>query len=177
MNFITADDLQSFQSKYVTTDADKALLETYCASGMEAVRGYLGYNPEASDLVKEDFGADSLYFSLDAPLIEITAAAEDGEEIDASLFRVSKRNLLEFKNGRKFYEDKTYKISYRGGFEEVPERIRNCALSIAALYWERAGGNLAVNSVSLADGTRTFANREPGFFLKEIDQYRILVIG
>lgn len=177
MNFITADDLQNFQSKYVTTDADKALLETYCGAGMEAVRGYLGYSPEAAELIKEEYGAESLYFSLDAPVIELLSVEEDGEKIDTSLFRVTNRNLLEFANRRKFYEDKTYKISYRGGFEEVPEEIVNCALSVAALYWERAAGNLAVNSVSLADGTRQFANRDPSFFLKNLDQYRILRIG
>lgn len=177
MNFITADDLQNFQNKFVSDDNSLALLETYCNAGMEAVADYLGYNPESTELEKVDEGADSLYFSLDAPVIELTEATEDGEDIDTSLFRVSKRNLLEFTNGRKFYEGKTYKISYKGGFEEVPGKIKNCALSVAALYWERAGGNLAVNSVSLADGTRTFANREPDFFLKEISSYRVLKIG
>lgn len=171
MNFITAEELEAYVNKY--TD-DKTLLEMYCNAGMEAVADYLGYSPESTELEVERYGMDSLYLALDAPVIEIESAEKDGEEIDVLTLKVSDKNLLEFSNRSKFNTNSVYKIKYKGGFSEVPSKIKNTALQIAAMYWERAGGNLAVNSISLADGTRQFSNRSPSFFLSEIEQYKIL---
>lgn len=175
MNFITPEELQAYSNKFVG-DGD-ALLKTYCDAGMEAVRDFLRYNPESTELECVKTGADSLYLALDAqPVTEVLSADEDGEKIAPELFRPVEGNLVALAGGRKFRGGSLYTIRYKGGYEQVPEKIRTCALQIAAMYWERAGGNLAVNSVSLADGTRQFSNRTAEFFLNEIKGYRILRI-
>lgn len=173
MNFITPEELQAYSNKFVGDD--NALLKTYCDAGMEAVRDFLRYNPESTELECVKEGADSLYLALDAqPVTEILGADEDGEEIDPAEFRLGEDNLVAFASRRKFRAGSLYTIKYKGGYEQVPEKIRTCALQVAAMYWERAGGNLAVNSISLADGTRQFSNRTADFFLNEIKGYRIL---
>lgn len=177
MTFITTDDLQSYQNKYIGDDEEALkLVQRYCDAGMEAVKDYLHYNPESTELTTEKEGADSLYFPLDAaPVTEITEAYADGEEIDVTTFRIGEDNLIAFANRSKFSSDVTYKFVYKAGFEKVPEKIKTCALQIASLYWESAGGNLAVSSTSFADtGSRVFNNFTADRFLSSISSYRIL---
>lgn len=175
MTFITTDDLEAFQNKYVD-DEQKELLQTYCDAGMEKVKNFLGYNPEKTQCTLEKYGTGGTLFSLEAkPITSITRAGVDGEEVSTELFRVKSDNYLIYKNGRAFDSEKLYKFEYEAGFEEVPGAIKLCALQLASLYWESAGGNLAVSSTSFADtGSRVFNNFTAERFLKEIENYRIL---
>ncbi len=177
MTFITTDDLENFQNKYVD-DEQKELLQTYCNAGMEKVKNFLGYNPEKSDCTIEKYGTGGTLFSLDAkPIVSIESAKVDDTEVDVSLFRVKSDNYIIYKSGNKFDSEKLYSIKYIAGFEEVPGAIKLCALQLASLYWESAGGNLAVSSTSFADtGSRVFNNFTAERFLKEIENYRILKI-
>lgn len=55
----------------------------------------------------------------------------------------------------------------------VPEVIKTTAKQIGTLFWESAGGNLAVNSTSFADtGTRVFNNFKSDRFLDQIVAYK-----
>lgn len=55
----------------------------------------------------------------------------------------------------------------------VPEIIKTTALQIASLFWESAGGNLAVSSTSFADsGSRVFNNFKADRFLEQIAAYQ-----
>lgn len=174
MNFITADDLKQYQRKYTDSEEQDALVKTYCETGMEAVRGYLGYSPEAAEYTEERSGMDGLRLSLSAPVAEILSVAADGEELDISLF-IASENYLKYKGRNLFRSDVLYTVRYTGGFKEVPARIRTAALQVASLYWESAGGNLAVSSTSFADtGSRVFNNWQADRFLQAIQDYRIL---
>lgn len=175
MTFITTDDLQTFQNKYVDEE-QAALLQTYCNAGMEKVKNFLGYNPESTDCTIEKYGTGGALFSLDAkPITSIESVCVDDTEVDVSLFRVKSDNYIVYKDGNKFDSEKLYSIKYTAGFEEVPGAIKLCALQLASLYWESAGGNLAVSSTSFADtGSRVFNNFTADRFLKEIENYRIL---
>ncbi len=175
MTFITTDDLEAFQNKYVD-DEQKELLQTYCNAGMEKVKNFLGYNPEKDSCTIEKYGTGGTLFSLDAkPIISIDSISIDEEETDVSLFRVKSDNYIIYKDGQTFNSEKLYSVTYTAGFEEVPGAIKLCALQLASLYWESAGGNLAVSSTSFADtGSRVFNNFTAERFLKEIENYRIL---
>ncbi len=175
MTFITTDDLQTFQNKYVDEEQTE-LLQTYCNAGMEKVKNFLGYNPEKTECTIEKYGTGGTLFSLDVkPIVSIESVTVDDVETDVSLFRVKSDNYIIYKDGNAFDAEKFYNIKYVAGFEEVPGAIKLCALQLASLYWESAGGNLAVSSTSFADtGSRVFNNFTADRFLKEIENYRIL---
>lgn len=175
MDFITVDELEEFQNKYADED-QKTLLQTYCNAGMEKVKEFLGYEPQASDRTISKEGTGGTLFALEAkPINSISGVKIDGVETDVSLFRVKSDNYLVYRNGSKFKDSAIYEITYNGGFDVVPGAIKLCALQLASLYWESAGGNLAVSSTSFADtGSRVFNNFTADRFLKEIEGYRIL---
>ncbi len=176
MNFITVDDLKLYQRKYTEDEKTDALVKTFCDSGMEAVKSYLGYDPELQEYTEEKYGMDGLRLSLSAPVSEILSLSAGGEEQDLSLFYFCE-NYIKHKGRNLFRSDTLYTVSYTGGFEEVPAKIKTAALQVASLYWESAGGNLAVSSTSFADtGSRVFNNFQAGRFLAEIQDYRILRI-
>lgn len=55
----------------------------------------------------------------------------------------------------------------------VPQIIKTTALQIASLFWESAGGNLAVSSTSFADtGSRVFNNFKADRFTEQIEKYK-----
>lgn len=63
--------------------------------------------------------------------------------------------------------------SYSTFISTVPEVIKTTAKQIGSLFWESAGGNLAVNSTSFADtGTRVFNNFTADRFLNQIVSYK-----
>ena len=74
-----------------------------------------------------------------------------------------------------FIKGVKYTVTYTAGYAymQVPEVIRQVALQIAALFWESAGGNLAVSSTSYeSSGTRVFNNFQADRFLKQIQMYK-----
>lgn len=67
----------------------------------------------------------------------------------------------------------THQFKYTVTKSTVPELIKNTALQIASLFWESAGGNLAVSSTSFADtGSRVFNNFKADRFLEQIAAYQ-----
>lgn len=174
MEFITVDELKLYQRKYTEDEKADELVKVFCDSGMEAVKSYLGYNPELSEYTEERRGMDGLRLSLQAPVSEILSLSADGEELDLSMYFAAE-NYIKSRARTLFRSDVLYSVSYRGGFDPVPARIKSAALQVASLYWESAGGNLAVSSTSFADtGSRVFNNFQAGRFLSEIQDYRIL---
>ena len=158
MNFITKDDLIAFMHK--VPDAEDSQPESYCKSAMETVADYLCYNPELQEYtqtVKGDGGALAALVAM--PVNSITALTIDGVESDPSSLEVEDMNYICFKDNSVFAKGSRYEITFTAGWETVPEIIKTTALQIASLYWESAGGNLAVSSTSFAEtGSRVFNN-------------------
>lgn len=66
-----------------------------------------------------------------------------------------------------------HQFKYTTTVSTVPEIIKITALQIASLFWESAGGNLAVSSTSFADtGSRVFNNFKADRFLEQLENYR-----
>ena len=172
MDFITKDDLIAFMHK--VPDADDPQPESFCKSAMEAVADYLGYNPELQEYtqtVKGDGGALAALVAM--PVNSITALTVDGVESDPSSLEVEDMNYICFKDNSVFAKGSRYEVTFSAGWENVPEIIKTTALQIASLYWESAGGNLAVSSTSFADtGSRVFNNFTSDRFLKQIAKYK-----
>lgn len=172
MNFITKDDLIAFMHK--VPDAEDSQPESYCKSAMETVADYLCYNPELQEYtqtVKGDGGALAALVAM--PVNSITALTVDGVESDPSSLEVEDMNYICFKDNSVFAKGSRYEITFTAGWETVPEIIKTTALQIASLYWESAGGNLAVSSTSFADtGSRVFNNFTSDRFLKQIAKYK-----
>lgn len=172
MNFITKDDLIAFMHK--VPDAEDSQPESYCKSAMETVADYLCYNPELQEYtqtVKGDGGALAALVAM--PVNSITALTVDGVESDPSSLEVEDMNYICFKDNSVFAKGLRYEITFTAGWETVPEIIKTTALQIASLYWESAGGNLAVSSTSFADtGSRVFNNFTSDRFLKQIAKYK-----
>lgn len=172
MNFITKDDLIAFMHK--VPDAEDSQPESYCKSAMETVADYLCYNPELqtyTQIVKGDGGALAALVAM--PVNSITALTVDGVESDPSSLEVEDMNYICFKDNSVFAKGSRYEVTFSAGWENVPEIIKTTALQIASLYWESAGGNLAVSSTSFADtGSRVFNNFTSDRFLKQIAKYK-----
>lgn len=172
MNFITKDDLIAFMHK--VPDSEDSQPESYCKAAMETVADYLGYNPELQEYtqtIKGDGGALAALKAL--PINAISAFSVDGVESDPAGLEVEYMNYICFKDNSVFAKGSRYEVTFSAGWENVPEIIKTTALQIASLYWESAGGNLAVSSTSFADtGSRVFNNFASDRFLKQIAKYR-----
>ncbi len=172
MDFITKDDLIAFMHK--VPDADDPQPESFCQSAMEAVADYLGYNPELQEHTQTIKGDGGALAALEAmPVNSITALSVDGVESDPSRLEVEDMNYICFEDNSVFNKGSRYEITFTAGWENVPEIIKTTALQIASLFWESAGGNLAVSSTSFADtGSRVFNNFTSDRFLKQIAKYK-----
>ena len=172
MNFITSEMLCNFMNKQVeSNDTGPA---SYCKSAMEAVKEYLGYDPELqtyTQTIKGDGGALAALQAM--PVTEITALSIDGVEADPSQLEWETENYVCFVDNSVFEKGSRYVITFKAGFQTVPEIIKTTALQIASLIWESGGGNLAVSSTSFADtGSRVFNNFTADRFLKQIAQFK-----
>ena len=172
MNFITSDMLCNFMNKQVETgDTGPA---SYCKSAMEVVKDYLRYDPELqtyTQTIKGDGGALAALQAM--PVTEITGLSIDGVEADPSQLEWETENYVCFVDNSVFEKGSRYVITFKAGFQTVPEIIKTTALQIASLIWESGGGNLAVSSTSFADtGSRVFNNFTADRFLKQIAQYK-----
>ncbi len=174
--YITADMLQSFTEKYVNED-QLPLMEAYCRAAEKKIEHYLGWNPEPSEKTVKARGNGGFYFDLRTRgFMSFTAAKINGIETDVSVFDMESddRRYAVMKDGTAFFRNSLYEITFTQGFEEMPADIVTCALQIATLYMESAGGNLAVSSTSYADsGTRVFNNFKAERFLENIWHYKI----
>lgn len=172
MNFITSEMLCNFMNKQVeTSDTGPA---SYCKSAMETVKEYLGYDPELqtyTQTIKGDGGALAALQAM--PITEITALNIDGVDADPSQLEWETENYICFVDNSVFEKGSRYVITFKAGFQTVPEIIKTTALQIASLIWESGGGNLAVSSTSFADtGSRVFNNFTADRFLKQIAQFK-----
>lgn len=171
--YITKTDLENFLKKYV--DEEDTAPESYCKSAIEYVSNFLGYDPEKKEYVLKFWGENSRRAVLEArPISEITSFKIDGVEADVEKLEIVKDNYVEFADGVTIFSKcHKYEISYTAGFDIVPEIIRITALQIGSLFWESAGGNLAVSSTSFADtGSRVFNNFKADRFLDQISAYK-----
>lgn len=192
MAYITADELMEFTGK--VTDKVKAV-ESYCKAAERAVEKYLGYYPGEKTCTERGFGNGSPYFPVHAmPVTEIVSVTVQGSEADASLFEgVPDDHLIRYADGQsKFPAAMLFTFTFKAGYPDnivvdddgneetvstVPEDIKLVTLQIASLFWESAGGQLAVTSTSYADlGTRSFTHFTPERFLKQLDRYRVVLL-
>lgn len=173
--YITKDMLTQFTGKF--PGEDDSYIDRYLNAAEEKVRGYLGYSPEQGEYSQTVRGEGTDILVLKAPVIEITGVSIDGtEQTGLTGWEAEKNYVRLWKNNvpQVFAKGVPYTLTYRGGLEEVPQVIVQTALQIADLFWESAGGNLAVNSTSFADsGTRVFNNFKCDRFLEQINEYRI----
>lgn len=224
MNYITPEELQKFNNKFL--DEEDTSTQSYCDSAMDYVTKYLKYDPEGKEYTTKFRGDNGLTAPLEAmPVMEITSFKIDGVSKDVALIEVTKENYIEFVDGLTlFSKNSKYEITYKAGYfpeektvfvysedgekfykdsameheatipegitpelvegEEikykyvlyvttVPAIIRLTTLQIASLFWESAGGNLAVSSTSFADtGSRVFNNFKADRFLEQIQSYK-----
>lgn len=196
--YITKEELEDFVKKY---PEDETLVAQYAKAAEEMIEKYLGYSPELKEYTTTRYGDNGRLFELEAfPLNELEKVAVNGNEIDASMFRIKAKNYLEYNYGKGvFSSDSLYSLTYKAGFEviteeqtdtetsgtktvitenKVPSKIRTVALQLASLAWESEGGNIAVSSTSFADnGSRVFNNFKADRFLDEIKEYRLGLEG
>lgn len=172
MNYITGEMLCKFINKEV--ESDDTSPSSFCSSAMEAVKEYLGYDPELqtyTQTIKGDGGALAALQAM--PITEITALSIDGIEADPTQLEVETENYVCFVDNSVFEKGRRYIITFKAGFQTIPEIIKTTALQIASLIWESGGGNLAVSSTSFADtGSRVFNNFTADRFLKQIAQFK-----
>lgn len=172
MTFITSTMLQDFMDKHVEDDDSKP--DGYCNSAMEMIRDYLGYDPEKQSYkqtLRGDNGRVAVLCAM--PICAITAFSVDDIEHDVAEIEVEKENYIRFADDFVFRKGSRYVITFTAGYDPVPEIIKTTALQIASLFWESAGGNLAVSSTSFADtGSRVFNNFTADRFLKQIAHYK-----
>ena len=172
MTFITKQMLCDFANKVV--DNEDTQPDFYCKAAMEAVRDYLGYDPESQTYTQTVKGDGGSLAALQAmPITEITSLSVDGIEADPDELEVETENYICFKDNSIFQKGSRYTVTFTAGWATVPDIIKMAALQIASLMWESAGGNLAVSSTSFADtGSRVFNNFTSDRFLKQIAQYK-----
>ena len=172
MQYISQKDLEDFIGK-CPKDGDERP-QSYCDSAMECVKGFLGYNPELQEYTTKFKGDDGSLGVLEAfPVTEIKSFKIDDVDVDVAMLEPAAKNYIEFTDGSLFIKGHKYKITYKAGYEQVPSLIKTTALQIASLYWESAGGNLAVSSTSFADtGSRVFNNFKADRFLEQIAGYK-----
>lgn len=172
MNYISQKDLEDFIGKYPKEGDTRP--QEYCDSAMECVKEFLGYDPELQEYTTKFKGDDGKLATLEAfPIKEIKEFKVDETLMDVSILEIAAKNYVEFENDAQFLKGHKYEITYTAGYEEVPSIIKTTALQIASLYWESAGGNIAVSSTSFADtGSRVFNNFKADRFLEQIAGYK-----
>ena len=176
MSYITVEELQDFAHKYAA--ADELDLQQFIDGAEEAIRNYLGYDPnliEYTSIIRSSGGKG---LALKArPIVELNEIWVGNYKTNEKDFLIlDDTNFIEHRALIPFDKDVLYKVVYKAGFENVPQIIKMTALQIACLMWESGAGQLAVTSTSFADaGTRTFNNFTMDRFLKQIDAYRIYV--
>lgn len=172
MNYIDKEALENFMQKFVDEDNDTP--QTYCDAAMQCVKEFLNYDPELQQYTQTIKGDNGGLLALKAmPIQSITAFSVDGVSHQTSELSVVSDNYVEFEDGSLFLKGHKYSVTYTAGFSTVPELIKTTALQIASLFWESAGGNLAVSSTSFADtGSRVFNNFKADRFLEQIVSYK-----
>ena len=175
MAYITAELLCEYTGKYPEENA--SMPQIYTDSAMETVNKYLRYNPEQSEYQVSVYGDGTNQLVLPAPIESIESISVNGEAIDLEGFYWKKNYLFHrLRNGLTeiFSTAQKFDITFTGGFNPVPSKIVTAALQVASLYWESAGGNLAVSSTSYVDlGSRTYNNFQESRFLDQINEWRI----
>ena len=175
MAYITPEMLYEFAGKF--PDEEATMPARYIQAAEETVAKYLRYRPEREQRTVAVWGDGTATLVLPAPVAGISAVTINGaaQEPDGWEWRqnyLSRRlssGLLEI-----FSTDQKVEVTFEAGYDPVPLKIVTCALQIATLYWESAGGNLAVSSTSYADqGTRVFNNFHEDRFLEQINEWRI----
>lgn len=98
---------------------DDSLVAQYAQAAEDMIESHLGYSPVKKEYLTRRYGDDGFLFELAAlPLIELTYADVNGNELDAGLFRVKSRNYLELDFGRgRFCKDSLYTFKYTAGYE------------------------------------------------------------
>lgn len=172
MSYITQEELEDFMGKF--PDEGDTQPQNYCESAMETIRDFLGYDPEEKEYTTKIKGDNGELAPLEAfPISEISSFTVDGVEHNISELEIYDKNYINFVDGSLFLKCHKYEITYKAGFENVPKLIKTTALQIASLFWESAGGNLAVSSTSFADtGSRVFNNFKSDRFLEQIEKYK-----
>ncbi len=175
MAYITAKMLEEFTGKFPEDGAE--MPQMYVGAALDAVSRYLRYDPEPKEYGIELWGDGSDSVVLPAPVSSILSVTVNGMPQNLSGWEWRK-NYLSHRLGRGgmevFSSDMRISVSFIGGLDPVPEKIVLTALQLAALYWESAGGNLAVSSTSFADtGTRVFNNFKEDRFLEQVNVWRI----
>lgn len=177
MAYITTEELKAFADKYPD---DNTLLQGYCDSAEQIIANYLGYSPEVQEYTTSEYGLGSRCFALEAkPIVSVSAISADDTVLDLSTVKIVKNSpYIAFVDEAIFSRLIKYTVTYRAGFETVPQQIKTVALQIASLLWESAGGNLAVTSTSFADsGSRTFQSFKPDRFLDTISFYKMIKVS
>ena len=172
MAIITVDQLTEFMGKY--PDEDATLPSLYVGAAEDCIVKYLGYSPEFAEYTDTLFGDNSTLLSVFAPIVELKSVNGSADDLDSYSCRKNHiRKVLDTGCLATFSKGNKYVINYTGGYETIPSAMVICALQIASLLWESAGGNLAVSSTSFADtGTRVFNNYKIERFLESINEYR-----
>lgn len=161
--------VQQFCGKFV--EEGGTIAEDCAKAAMETVEKHLGYDPELKEYTVSVYGDGSETLALPAWISELKSV----HCFDETTAYEWEKNYL-YRAGRKAVWEKgvLYTVRFSGGFDPVPMKIALVAKQLASLYWESAGGNLAVSSTSYADtGTRVFNNFSEERFLKDIDAWRI----
>ena len=173
--YITVKMLEEFTGKYPEEDA--SMPQVYVDAAIDTVAKYLRYDPQASEIEFRTWGDGTETIVLPAPCRELVAVCVAGVEQDITEWEPSRnylRHRLQSGELEIFDSHQKIEVSFSGGYAPVPQKIVTAALQLASLYWESAGGNLAVSSTSYADqGTRVFNNFTETRFLDQINEWRI----
>jgi hypothetical protein len=162
MGMITTDQLALY-SGIKSADSNRlALMEIYIGAAEQAVRDYLGFDPQNQDYVHMLDGDGSRSLQLRAwPVESIASIVRQGESIDPAGVNID-REFLRYLDGTTWPNAPlSVVVTYTAGWSssEMPAAIKLAVLQIAALKYTEEGGNLAVTSKSFGDaGTRTFQN-------------------
>ena len=175
MAYVTPEMLYEFAGK--VPDETATMPARYIQAAEETIAKYLRYSPEREQRTVTVWGDGTATLVLPAPAAEISSVTINGtaQEPDGWEWR---KNYLSRRlpNGQLeiFSTDQRVEVEFAAGYDPVPLKIVTCALQLATLYWESAGGNLAVSSTSYADtGTRVFNNFKEDRFLEEINEWRV----
>ena len=173
--YITVESLEEFTHKYPEEGA--VMPQVYVDAARETVEQYLHYDPDKKDYVFSLWGDGTETLVLPAPVLSLQSVTVGGEPQDIGEWEFTKNYLRHrLRNGlfEIFSSMQKIEVAFTGGWDPVPRKIVTAAHQIADLYWESAGGNLAVSSTSFADqGTRVFNNFSESRFLDQINEWRI----
>lgn len=175
MAYITVDMLEEFTGKYPEDGA--SMPGVYVASALDTVARYLHYDPEPGERSVTIWGDGTDTLVLPAPVLSLISVRVNGREQELDGWEWRKNYLshrLDCRGLELFDSIQKIEVSFMGGLDPVPGKVVTTALQLASLYWESAGGNLAVSSTSFADeGTRVFNNFHEDRFLDQINEWRI----